>query len=83
MENEHDFKTSVWTSGVLPPQFSKLNRDIEVDVAIIGGGITGVTAAWILAKAGKKVAVLEARKIGRGATAFSTGNLYETTGKGM
>lgn len=58
------------------PNYPNLNKDIEVDVAIIGGGITGVTTALRLIEAGKDVAVLEADKVGSGTTGFSTGNLY-------
>src|SRR5688572_11210054 len=62
------------------PEFPKLEGNIEVDVAIIGGGITGITTALQLTKAGKKVAVLEARRIGGGTTGWSTGNLYVPVG---
>lgn len=56
--------------------YPTLKEDIEVDVAIVGGGITGLTAALELIAAGKKVAVLESYSIGGGTTGFSTGNLY-------
>jgi len=72
--------TSVWKDRVEPSQFPSLQKDITVDVAVIGGGITGITAAYNLAKSGKKVVVLEARKIGEGDTGSSTGNLYCTIG---
>lgn len=49
-----------------------LTKDLEVDVAIIGGGITGITSAYLLAKAGKRVAVLEKDRIGSGETAHTT-----------
>src|SRR5690606_16119492 len=81
MKNDPDFRESVWIPGTIPPSYSQLTDNIEVDVAIIGGGITGITAAWLLAKAGQKVVVLEAHRIGLGATAFSTGNLYEVVGE--
>ena len=71
---------SVWKESSEQGSFPILNQDITVDVAIIGGGITGITAAYLLAKEGKKVAVLEARAIGEGATGFSTGNLYAIPG---
>lgn len=71
---------SVWKEGTQQRSFPILNRDISVDVAIIGGGITGITTAYQLAKAGMKVAVLEARTIGEGSTGFSTGNLYTIPG---
>jgi glycine/D-amino acid oxidase-like deaminating enzyme/nitrite reductase/ring-hydroxylating ferredoxin subunit len=56
--------------------YQELAENIEVDVAIIGGGITGITAASHLIKAGKKVAIIEAEKIGGTTTRNSTGNLY-------
>lgn len=61
------------------PCYEKLDKSIHVDVAIVGGGITGLTAALYLVEAGKKVAILEANKIGEGTTGFSTGNLYVAT----
>jgi len=67
---------SIWNDVPFKPRFPQLTEDISVDVAIIGGGITGITAAYLLAKAGKKVAVLEAHHVGGGTTGFSTGNLY-------
>lgn len=69
----------VWTEGAYKTRYPQLNQDIIVDVAIIGGGITGITAAHLLKQAGKKVAVLEALSVGSGTTGVSTGNLYATT----
>ena len=71
---------SIWKGKAEELALNSLRNDITVDVAIVGGGITGITAAYILGKAGKKVAVLEARKIGEGSTGSSTGNLYCTIG---
>ncbi|MDT0676659.1 FAD-dependent oxidoreductase [Autumnicola musiva] len=56
--------------------YPALKGDIAVDVAIIGGGITGITSAQLLVERGYKVAVLEAKSIGKGTTGHSTGNLY-------
>lgn len=72
------FTHSLWNSFSAPTDFPRLLEDLEVDVAIIGGGITGITTAQLLSEAGLKVAVLEARKVGGGTTAHSTGNLYIT-----
>ncbi|HEX2548187.1 MAG TPA: FAD-dependent oxidoreductase, partial [Gammaproteobacteria bacterium] len=69
--------TSLWEAiSIRASSYPELSKDIEVDVAIVGGGITGITAALQLIKAGKKVAILEADKIGGVTTAYSTGNLY-------
>lgn len=70
--------TSIWDASSQEHHFETLDADVDVDVAIIGGGITGVTTAALCAEAGMTVAVLEAYRIGRGTTARSTGNLYAT-----
>src|SRR5688572_2097627 len=62
------------------PEYPTLEGNIEVDVAIIGGGITGITTALQLINAGKKVAILEALRVGGGTTGWSTGNLYVPVG---
>ncbi len=69
----------IWNLRSEDISFRALDRKISVDVAIIGGGITGITTAQFLANHGIKVAVLEARKIGEGTTGQSTGNLYSLT----
>lgn len=74
-------KTSLWKDDADASSYALLQQDLSVDIAIIGGGITGLTVAHLLAKAGKNVAVLEAWQLGTGTTGFSTGNLYATTGE--
>ena len=74
------FTKSLWNSFAGNTDFPKLEKDIQVDVAIVGGGITGITTAQLLSQSGLKVAVLEARKVGGGTTSHSTGNLYYTIG---
>lgn len=71
---------SLWKHNSEQISFPQLDRDITVDVVIIGGGITGITAAMLLSKAGKKVAVIEALLVAGGSTGFSTGNLYNISG---
>ncbi|MCL2756405.1 MAG: FAD-dependent oxidoreductase [Firmicutes bacterium] len=53
-------------------KFDQLQSDIKCDVAIIGGGIAGLMSAFHLVKAGKRVCILEANRIGSGVTAGST-----------
>lgn len=57
--------------------------DTSCDVAIIGAGITGLTAALRLAEAGQRVIVLEAGRIGENNSGRSTGNLYGTLSRGL
>jgi glycine/D-amino acid oxidase-like deaminating enzyme len=58
-------------------RFPSLNRDLEADVAVIGGGVTGAAMAWRFSEAGLRVALVEARRIGRGSTAASTALLMQ------
>ncbi len=68
---------SIWDddSGAAASGHRRLHGETRADVAIIGGGITGVTAALLLGRAGKKVALLEARQIGAGETGRTTAHL--------
>lgn len=68
---------SIWSSFSNDTNFPHLSQDLNVDVAIIGGGITGITAAQLLSEKGMRVAVLEKACIGKSSTGNSTGNLYE------
>ncbi len=52
--------------------YRKIKGDITADVAIIGGGLTGLLTAYLLYQSGKNVAVLEASTLGSGATAYTT-----------
>lgn len=61
---------TIWSADL--PSFGKLRDDISVDTAIIGGGLAGLWCAYHLVRAGKKVCVLEARKVGSGVTMGST-----------
>ncbi|GMA62494.1 FAD-dependent oxidoreductase [Alicyclobacillus fastidiosus] len=62
-----------WPESVRVPSCSKLEEDIEVDVAVVGGGITGDTAAYLLSIEGLNVAVIEADKLLNGSTGLTSG----------
>lgn len=71
---------SIWKAAAPDLTFKPLRNDVEADVAIVGGGITGVLCAWLLSEAKLKVVLLEALRIGEGSTGNSTGNLYAVVG---
>jgi glycine/D-amino acid oxidase-like deaminating enzyme len=58
-------------------RFPRLEREIDADVAVVGGGITGAAVAWRFARDGVRVALVEAAQIGRGSTAASTALLMQ------
>jgi glycine/D-amino acid oxidase-like deaminating enzyme/nitrite reductase/ring-hydroxylating ferredoxin subunit len=61
-----------WSATSNEPDFPKLAGDLAVDVAIIGGGIVGITTARVLKDLGKTVAVVEALRVGHQVTGQST-----------
>jgi glycine/D-amino acid oxidase-like deaminating enzyme/nitrite reductase/ring-hydroxylating ferredoxin subunit len=76
--------SSIWQGTVAPLQpFPTLQGAVQADIAIVGGGITGLTLASILAGEGRHVVLLEARSLGSGSSGNSTGNLYETLSEGL
>lgn len=75
--------TSVWRACAPPTGYGPLQGEVETDVLVIGGGITGITLALLLARQGRQVVLLEADEIGSGATGNSTGNLYVTLSQGL
>jgi glycine/D-amino acid oxidase-like deaminating enzyme/nitrite reductase/ring-hydroxylating ferredoxin subunit len=54
---------SYWLATAPRRQYPPLPGDRRADVAIIGGGIAGLTAAWLLKQAGKRIVLLEAGRI--------------------
>jgi glycine/D-amino acid oxidase-like deaminating enzyme len=61
-----------WNATAQPPAFPKLADEGRVDVAIVGGGIVGISTARRLKDKGLTVAVVEARRVGRQVTGKST-----------
>jgi glycine/D-amino acid oxidase-like deaminating enzyme len=55
--------------------YPPLTGTIHADVAVVGAGITGLTAAYLLKQAGKTVAVAETNRVGSGATGYTTAKL--------
>lgn len=61
-------------------EYPALSEDIKTDVIIVGGGIAGITCAYLLSKEGLSVAVLEANRIARGTTGHTTAKVTSQHG---
>ncbi|MFT4148586.1 MAG: FAD-binding oxidoreductase [Paracoccaceae bacterium] len=67
---------SLWVATANPAtDFPRLTDEVEADVAIVGGGVTGLSAALHLAEAGLRPVVVEARSPGWGASGRNGGQL--------
>jgi glycine/D-amino acid oxidase-like deaminating enzyme/nitrite reductase/ring-hydroxylating ferredoxin subunit len=67
--------TSIWLDSQRLPKFPAVKAGLKVDVIVIGGGITGVTAAYLFKKAGMRVALLERERCGGVDTSYTTAHL--------
>lgn len=67
--------TPIWLETARMPRYPSLGRNIAVDVVVIGGGITGITAAYLLKKAGQRVALVERDRCGGVDTSYTTAHL--------
>ncbi|WHY74961.1 FAD-dependent oxidoreductase [Fictibacillus enclensis] len=66
------FSESYWRDSCTVKGYEPLNADDEADVVVIGGGITGVTTAYLLSKEGQNVILLEGGQLLNGTTGHTT-----------
>jgi glycine/D-amino acid oxidase-like deaminating enzyme/nitrite reductase/ring-hydroxylating ferredoxin subunit len=71
---------SYWLTSTPESNYPSLPGDIRVDAAIIGGGIVGITSAFLLKQAGVSVAVIEADRIIKGVTGYTTAKITSQHG---
>lgn len=68
-----------WSDRGELPRFARLAQDLTVDVVIVGGGITGLSTAYLLKKSGRRVAVIERSRCMAGDTGYTTAHVTAVT----
>jgi glycine/D-amino acid oxidase-like deaminating enzyme/nitrite reductase/ring-hydroxylating ferredoxin subunit len=71
--------TSYWATTAAFPQFARLAEDLVTDVVVVGAGFTGLSAAYLLAKSGKRVVVLERDRCATADTGHTSAHLTMVT----
>src|SRR3954463_354993 len=72
--------TSLWVDSAPRTSYPPLTPGLHVDVAVLGGGIAGLTTALLLKPDGARVAVVEAGRVGAGVTAYTTAKVTSLHG---
>jgi len=72
MEDLPGKPVSLWVETSAATGYPPLDSDVTVDVAVLGGGIAGLTTALLLARSGAGVAVVDAGRVGHGVSGYST-----------
>ncbi|MBL1084237.1 FAD-dependent oxidoreductase [Streptomyces actinomycinicus] len=75
MREQRKVTDSYWLRTAPGPAHPALDGDLDVDVAVVGAGIAGLSTAHELARAGQRVAVLEAGRAAGGVTGYTTAKL--------
>ncbi len=81
--NENDLPgepVSLWLATTPETDFPVLAGDISVDVAVIGGGMAGITTALLLKQAGMSVALIEAGRVVKSVTGNTTAKITSQHG---
>ena len=82
MSDELD-TTSYWRDTESISRYPALDRDLDVDVVVVGAGITGLTAAYLLQRAGKRVAVVDRMRAGGVDSMATTAHVTCVTDTGL
>src|SRR5215204_4112121 len=75
MRSDSGHTTSVWMNTTEVPDLPAVNQDMRASVCIVGAGISGMTTAYLLARAGRAVVVIDDGPIGGGETGRTTAHL--------
>ncbi len=68
-----------WSTTGSLPRFPTLDTNLVADVAVVGGGITGLTTAYLLAREGRRVVVLERRRCAQGDSGCTSAHVTMVT----
>jgi glycine/D-amino acid oxidase-like deaminating enzyme/nitrite reductase/ring-hydroxylating ferredoxin subunit len=75
MHSDSGFTQTLWMATADVPSYEPLTEDLRVDVCVVGAGIAGMTTAYMLAKEGKRVVVLDDGPVAGGETGRTTAHL--------
>ncbi len=70
---------SYWQSSARLPEFPSLANDLSVDVVVVGAGLTGITAAYLLKREGATVALIDRQRCAQADTGHTTAHLTYVT----
>ncbi|MDN7243334.1 FAD-dependent oxidoreductase [Planococcus sp. N028] len=70
-----EFPKSYWRDVKDLPSFPPLQKNESTDIAVVGGGIAGIISAYLLAKAGRQVTLIDAGKLMDGVTGNTTAKI--------
>lgn len=76
MNTSNGASQSVWLATTQLPQFPPLAGDLQTQVCVIGAGIAGLTTAYLLAREGRRVVLVDALGIGAGETGRTTAHFF-------
>ena len=71
---------SVWIPDAGAPSFPSLSGDVVTDVVVVGAGISGLTTAALLQRAGHDVVVVDMHRVATGTTGHTTGKVTSQHG---
>ncbi len=75
MRSDSGATTSVWMDSTEMPDLPRVSQDMRTHVCVIGAGIAGMTTAYLLARAGRAVIVIDDGPIGGGETGRTTAHI--------
>jgi glycine/D-amino acid oxidase-like deaminating enzyme/nitrite reductase/ring-hydroxylating ferredoxin subunit len=73
---------SFWRRELGPTTYPQLSSDLETDVVIVGGGITGLTTGWLLQRRGVRCVIVEGDRIGHGTSGSTSAHVTEVVDEG-